>query len=148
MAARGHNRLSIHNGLRGRRRFARHHLNDAAFIGACGVGDDDLEHEAIQLGFRQGVSAFLFDGVHRGQHHKRLWQAVGGIAQGDLPLLHTFQQGRLDFGRRAVDLIGQQQVGEDWPQFGPELARAGVVHQRSHQVRRQKIRGELHTLKL
>ena len=34
-------------------------------------------------------------------------------ADGDLALLHRFEQGGLRLGRRAVDLVGQDDVGED-----------------------------------
>ena len=34
---------------------------------------------------------------------------------GYLTLFHRFEQRGLSFGRRAIDLIGQQQVGEDRP---------------------------------
>ena len=33
-------------------------------------------------------------------------------ADGDLPFLHRFQQSRLCFGWRAVDLVGQDHVGK------------------------------------
>jgi hypothetical protein len=49
--------------------------------------------------------------------------AVGRPADRHLPLLHRLQQRRLRLGRRAVDLVGQQHVGEDRPLHEAELAR-------------------------
>jgi hypothetical protein len=49
-------------------------------------------------------------------------------AVGDRKFLHGFQQGGLRFGRRAVDLVGQHDVGKQRPPVELEkpLAR-GVV---------------------
>jgi hypothetical protein len=38
------------------------------------VVDDDVEHEPVELGFRQRVGAFHLDGVLRGEHEERLGQ--------------------------------------------------------------------------
>ena len=40
------------------------------------VLDEDLEHEAVQLGFGQRIGAFLLDRVLRGQHEERVGQPV------------------------------------------------------------------------
>jgi hypothetical protein len=62
---------------------------------------------------------------------------------GDLVLLHHLQQGGLHFRGRAVDLIGQQQIGEHRAELGDEaVARAGV-HARADQVGGHQIGGEL-----
>ena len=45
-------------------------------------------------------------------------------ADGHLVLLHRFQQRGLRLRRRAVDLVGQHDVGEDRPVQEAELARA------------------------
>jgi hypothetical protein len=39
--------------------------------------------------------------------------AVGGAGDGHLALLHRLEQRRLHLGRRAVDLVGEHDVGED-----------------------------------
>ena len=36
------------------------------------IADDDREHEAIELGFRQRVCTFLFEWVLRRQHEERV----------------------------------------------------------------------------
>jgi hypothetical protein len=60
-----------------------------------------------------------------------------------LQLGHRFQQCCLGLRRGPVDLVGQQQVGED--RAGPEhqLAAALVVQRSSGHVGREQIRGEL-----
>ena len=86
-------------------------------ISASSVGrrivDDQLEHEAVQLGLGQVVGALGLDRVLRGQHQERPLDLVAGPLDRDAVLLHDLQQGRVRLGRRAVDLVGQQQLGED-----------------------------------
>ena len=88
------------------------HLDDAELLLLLGVIDEDVEHEAVLLRLGQRIGAFLLDGVLRRQHEERVGQLVPGAADGDLPLLHGFEQGGLRLGRRAVDLVGEDDVGE------------------------------------
>ena len=46
---------------------------------------------------------------------------------GDLIFLHRLQQRGLRFRRRAVDFVGQNDVGEDRPLQKPQLPRAGEL---------------------
>ena len=80
---------------------------------SVGVVDQDIEHEAVELGLGQRIGPFLLDRVLGRQHEERVGQPVALAADGDLPLLHRLEQGRLGLGRRAVDLVGQDDVGED-----------------------------------
>ena len=72
-----------------------------------------VEEEAVELRFRQRIGAFELDGVLRGQHEERRRQLVVIAAHRAGELLHGFEQRRLRLGRRAVDFVGQQNVGED-----------------------------------
>jgi hypothetical protein len=71
------------------------------------------EHEAVELGLGQRIGAFLLDRVLRREHEERLGQRVVLAPDGDLVLLHRLEQRGLGLGRRAVDLVGQDDVGED-----------------------------------
>ena len=73
---------------------------------------EHLEHEAVLLRFGQRVGAFLFDRVLRRQHEERVGELVADAADRDLPLLHGFEQRGLRSRRRAVDLVGEDHVGE------------------------------------
>jgi hypothetical protein len=55
-------------------------------------------------------------------------------------LLHGLQQGRLGLGRRPVDFVGQDDLGEDRPMLEAELAppRGRVVH---HDIRPDDVGG-------
>ena len=70
------------------------------------------------------------------------------MADGHLVLLHHLQQGALDLGRRAVDLVGQEQVGEHRAQRGAELARLLVVDAGADQVGGDQVGRELDALEL
>ena len=93
----------------GRRRIvgAGHQVENLPLFVAAWVADLQLEHEAVNLRFRQRVGAFVFDGILRGQHEERLLQLERSLANRDLLFLHRFQQGALHLGRGAIDLIGQ-----------------------------------------
>ena len=77
------------------------------------VLDDDVEHEAIELRFGQRIRALELDRVLRREHVERLGQLVGLALHGDAVLLHRLEQRRLRLRRRAVDFVGQHDVGED-----------------------------------
>ena len=112
------------------------------------VVHEDLEHEPVLLGFGQRIGPFLLDRVLRGQHEERVGERMADAADGDLPLLHRFQQGGLRLGRRAVDFVGQDDVGEERPFEEPALARAGraVLFQDfgAGDVGRHQVGRELH----
>ena len=84
-----------------------------ALVQLAGVVDVHVEQEAIELCLGQGIGAFLLDGVLGGQDEKGRGQGEGLAADRDLALLHRLEQRRLHFGRGAVDLVGEQDVGED-----------------------------------
>ena len=77
------------------------------------VFDHDVEHEAIELRLGQRIRAFLLDRVLRREHEERALQVVADAGDGDLVFLHRFEQRRLGLGRRPVDLVGEDDVGED-----------------------------------
>ena len=57
---------------------------------------------------------------------------MGGVAAGDGALLHGFEQRGLRFGRGAVDLVGQDQVGEDRPGLEAQSLGAMIVTFNDH----------------
>ena len=85
------------------------------------------EHEAVELRLGQRIGSFLLDRILRGQHEERRGQIVGLAAAGHLPLLHRLKQGRLRFRRRAVDFVGQQDVGEDRAADEAKVAPAALL---------------------
>ena len=94
---------------------------------AIGVADVDLEQEAIELGFRKGVGAFLLERVLGREHVERAGQGVFDAADGDLTLLHGLQKGGLGARAGAVDLVGHQELAEHRAGHEAEAAAAGAV---------------------
>ncbi len=106
--ARGDDLLRIDYGVYSQvRRRSRHQIKDGSFLALLRVPDVQLEHETIELRLRQLVGAFLFDWVLSGKNQERIGKRISLFADCDLPFLHRFQQGALNFGRRAIDFVGQ-----------------------------------------
>jgi hypothetical protein len=86
--------------------------DDGELFGEVGVVDHHFHQEAVDLGFGEGVGAVGFDGVLGGQDQEWFGDLVAVFADGDLVFLHDFEEGGLDFGGGAVDLVGEQEVAE------------------------------------
>jgi len=95
---------------------------------------------------RQGEGAAGADRVLRGNHEKGIRQGPRGTFNGDLALLHGFEQGALAFRRSPVDLVSQHQLGEDRPRMEDELPAVLVEHRGAEDIARQQVGGELDTL--
>ena len=108
-----------------------HEVENAAFLSFFGITDIELEHEAVELRFRQLIGSFLFKRILRGQNQKRIGERIGLIADRYLPLLHGFQQGALNFRRRAIDFVGEDQVRKNGAELCGELAATRIINQRA-----------------
>ena len=113
--------------------------HDFEFFLFAGIANFDLEHEAVYLGFGKRIGAFLLDGVLGSQYQKGFFKFEGIHADGHLALLHGFQQGTLYLGGCAVDLVGQDEIGEDGPFAHRKLVLRRVVNHGADDVGRQKI---------
>jgi len=88
---------------------------------ARGNGNQYLEHEAVELRLGQRVGASISSGFC-GQHEERPRQRTCRVANTDGLFLHRFEQRGLSLGCGAVDLVGQDQVGEDRPGLEAQAA--------------------------
>jgi hypothetical protein len=104
------------------------------------------KHETIQLRFRQRISAFLFDRILGGDDQEGIRQGAGLAAHRHAVFLHGLEQRGLGFGRRAIDFIGQKQIGKDGARLVLELEATILFlqHFRPNDIRRHEIGGELH----
>ena len=68
---------------------------------------------------------------------------MGDAADGDLPLGHDLEQRRLHLGRRAVDLVGEHEVGEHRAELDVEGVLAGLVDAGADDVGGHQVGGEL-----
>ena len=125
----------------------------AARICSSSVGrrviDLDVEHEPIELRLGQRIGPFLLDRVLRGDRKERLGQRIGRLADRHFALLHRLQQRGLRLRRRAVDFVGQQDVGEDRPFDKAEIPPAVFVffqHVGAGDVRGHQVGRELNAL--
>ena len=118
-------------------------VQDVVLLLGRGVAEGDPQQEPVELGLRERVGAFVLDRVGRGEDVERRGQREGAALDGDLALLHRLEQGRLGLGRGAVDLVGQQQAGEQRARAEVELARALVVDERPGEVGGEQVGGEL-----
>jgi hypothetical protein len=107
------------------------------------VADRQLQHEAVALRLRQRVGALVLDRVLGGDDHERHPEVVGDAVHRHLPLLHGLQQGGLGLGGGAVDLVAEDDVGEDRPRLELEVTPLLVVDADAGDVRRQQVGGEL-----
>ena len=84
--------------------------------------------------------------VLRREHHEGERERVGRVVERDLCLVHGLEQARLGLGSRAVDLVGQHDVGEERTRLEDELALGGLPDAHADDVGRQHVRGELDAL--
>src|SRR5579864_1091191 len=114
------------------------------------VVEHRVEEKPVELRFGQRICAFELDGILRGQHEERRGQFVIVAAHRAGQLLHGLQERRLRFGRRAVDLVGQQDVGEDgtFDERPGAVAGGGVFFDDvgAGDVGGHQVRGELNAL--
>ena len=126
-----------------------HRENPPLFLGGR-ILDHDVEHEAIELGLRQRICAFLLDRILGGENEQRTVQGVTDAADRDLVFLHGLEQGGLSLGRRPVDLVGQENVREDRAVNEANHPLAGrpvfLNHLRAQDVGRHQIGRELNTV--
>ncbi len=88
----------------------------------------------------------MFHRILRGNYQKGLRQRVRVRIHRDLAFVHGFEQGGLGLGRRAVDLIGQQDIGKNRPTLEFKLLFDGRVDRDAQNIGRQHIAGELYPL--
>ena len=123
-------------------------LDYRQFFGEVGVAQADANQEAVELRFRQGEGAFVLDGVLSGQNDEGVAQVMGCAVHRNLPLFHSFQQGRLRLGGGAVDLVGQDYLGHHRAGAELKLPVALVVDGDAGDVAGQQVGGELDALEL
>ncbi|OPZ69920.1 MAG: hypothetical protein BWY82_02196 [Verrucomicrobia bacterium ADurb.Bin474] len=103
----------------------------------------DVEHETVQLGFGQGIGAFLLDRILGRHHQEHVGERKCLISDRDLTFLHPLEERALHFCRGAVDFVSQHKIRENRTLFCDEIDVLRVVDLGSDDVRRQHIRGEL-----
>ena len=98
-------------------------FEDGALVGQVGVVDLDLEQEAVELRLGERVGAFELDGVLGGEDGEVVVEGVALAVGGDLAFFHGLEQRGLGARGHAVDLVGEQELGEDGALVEAEVAR-------------------------
>jgi hypothetical protein len=83
----------------------------------------------------------------RRENEERFLELVSLVADGDLFFLHGFEQRALHLGGRAVDFIGEDEVGENRAFARAEAAGLRIVNLRADDVGGQHVRRELQARK-
>src|SRR5436190_17242908 len=120
--------------------------NDAVLLPRGRIAHEDLQHKTVDLSFGQWIGPVVLDWVLGGQNHEHRAERMGLASDRDLALLHGLEQRTLDLGGGSVDLVDEQEIGEDWPEVRGEAALASVVDKGADQVSRQQIRSALHAI--
>ena len=89
-----------------------------------GIVELDQEHEPVELGLGQGIGPLLLDRVLRGQHQERLVEVKRLAQHRHVVFLHRLEHRGLGLRWGPVDLVGQDDVGEDRTVHELELAPA------------------------
>src|SRR5216684_942334 len=112
-----------------------------------GIAHLDAHQKAVELRFRQGIGAVVLDGILRGDHEKRLRKRESLAVHGDLRFVHGFEKRGLRARGGAVDFVGEDHVGENWPGTKFKFARFGIVDADAEDVAGEQVRRELDALK-
>ena len=100
-------------------------LQNLQFLPVAGVAHANLQQKAVQLRFGQGVCTLEIDRVLRGEDGEPGGQRSARTVGRDLAFFHALQQRGLCARRHAVNLVDQQQVGEDRTSVEGKILRAG-----------------------
>ena len=120
-------------------------LDDGELLVVLRVTDQHLQQEAVDLRLGQRIRALGLDRVLRRHDEERRRNEMRVVADRDLALLHDLEQRGLHLRRRAVDLVGQEEVAEDRAELGVERPLLRAIDARADQVRRDEVGCELHT---
>jgi hypothetical protein len=96
-------------------------LEDSALVGGAGVVNANLDEEAVELGFRERVSAFELEGILCGEDGEEVVEGVGDAVDGDLAFFHAFEERGLGARGHAIDFVGEEELGEDGAAMEGEL---------------------------
>ena len=110
-----------------------------------GKSELDMQHEAVELRFRQSKRSFVLDRILRRDHHEWIGQSARYARGGHLALGHGLEQRRLHLGRRAIDFIDKNQRMEH--RSGREFEHAAILppYRRSREIGGHEVRRALNS---
>jgi len=114
-----------------------------AFDTRRGVANAEPDEKAIELGLGQRVGPVELLGVLRCDDEERVFELVGFTVDRNLTFIHGFEERALGLRRRAVDLVGKKDLGEDrtWSELERPLRL--IEHVAAEDIRRHQVGGAL-----
>ncbi len=102
--------------------------DDVALTRHVGIPDPQPHQKPVQLRFRQRIRPMMIGRILRRDHHERLRQRQRPPFHCHLLFVHRLEQRRLRLRRRAIDLVGQQEVRKHRPRLELESLGMRVVN--------------------
>ena len=103
-----------------------------------------FQRKTVELRFGQRIRAFVINRVLRGENGKHRRQNVRLAVDRRAAFLHCFQKRGLRLGRRSVDFVGEQHIGENRAATQTELRCTTVENIGAHDIGGHQIGRELH----
>ena len=100
-------------------------LDDPKLLVLVWIAEGGADEEAVELRLREQERPFLLDRVLRRDQEEGAGEMARCAVDGDLELRHRLEQRGLRLRHRAVDLVDEDDVGEDGA--GPELEVARLL---------------------
>ena len=110
------------------------------------IAERQLDHEPVELRIRQKLCAACADRVLRCDDDERIRHRMRDSVDGDVALLHRFEQRGLRAARGAVQLVRQKEIAQDRAGLVDHLPGRFVVEREPDDVAREHIGRELHAV--
>ena len=125
-------------------------LEDGLFLAgrAIGISEANLDQKTIELGFGKRIGPLELHRVLRREGGERRREPMARAIDRDLALFHRLEQRSLRPRRHPVDLIDEQQIGEDRALMEGEGARRHVEDVGADDVGGHEVGSALHALEL
>src|SRR5258705_3710467 len=114
-------------------------LEDLPLLVRARISDRYANQKAVELRIGERIRALELDRVLRRDDQERRLEPEGLPFHRHLRLLHRLQQRGLGLGGRPVDLVGQQEVGEDGTRTKLEASLALIEQEAPGDVRGKEI---------
>jgi hypothetical protein len=112
------------------------------------VANSHPQHEAVELRLGERISPGEVLRVLRCDDEEWIRQRMRHAVDGDLLLIHSFEQSRLRSWAGTIDFVSQKNIREDWSVSEDELARVLVVDGYTDDVAWKQIARELDPSKI
>ena len=119
---------------------------DLVLVVLAGVAELEAEQEAVELGLWEGERALELDRILGGDDEERAGQEGGLALDGELAFLHRLEESGLRAGGGAVDLVGEDDLGDERPLAEGEVLGLLVEVVDARDVGGHEVGGELDSL--